>query len=695
MLLSLLVVTVLGVAWNLIRRRPSGGSLAAHQEGVTTRGELVARREEAPPERRWRLLRGLVWGWRAGQAVTRFVARHRVVLTPVLAGAAVWLSGWGAAAWTTAGYPWWVPLPVALLVTWLLGVWARRAEAVPVWLVSYPALVAAVWVWCAAAWPPPHQLSLGVGVALFAAAWWSHRDVRALIWWQIRVQYWLAWWPHALRAVGKPGVKIKRVTKEDPAGKETIWRGQCPPGVTVEQLHSMRDVVESAMRWPRGVIREFRPAPVRDSSQFDMVRKDVDAERLLPITDLPIEGLPRSIYDPFLVGVDESGTYVTVTLATRESGIRHVLAGGTTDEGKSTLLGDYLLQLFGCEDAVVVGLDRKGCIEIRNGAQRMARLAQGSEEGTILLEAIGAMIDASGSLIPPGQRVMTATPENPALVVVVDELARWMAMEEGNQRAVRAVETIVTSGRAAMVGLIAATNSPSIASVRKGEVRGSFDVLHIFHGTRAVWRNIIHESARFIDYTQLTGRGRHYLQDGRGTQPRLVRAFNNRASRVASVAAETADSAPALHALRVQAAGEAWATAPGRLPDELLPYLSEAQREEVFRLRALSPLPDGEPRQQPVVVPITGGGQRARRTAEGIAALTQALADAGDDGCSPEELVKGSGMSRPWVNRQLEALVGEGLVERVGRGRYRSAGVGTPALVAALVPAPARSNHGE
>ncbi|MER6830939.1 hypothetical protein ABT352_33435 [Streptosporangium sp. NPDC000563] len=679
LIVTLIVAAIVRLAWP--RPGQADDTAAAHfSPGTSPLGELTAYRKDNTGEvQRWgktrTTLRRARATWRVLRAVSRFLNRHRVVLTPILVGVVVLTAGsavytYQASVWITAA----ASIAAAALISWR----ATRADALPVWLFTYPALGAAAWITASAVWPP-HLLSLGIGNLIYAVTWWAHPVIRSIIVWQIRVQYWLAWWPHAMRGIHKPGVKVKKVTKMDPAGKHTVWRLQCPPGITVEQLNSLKPEIASAMHWPKGVIREIVHAPVRSSSQADMHRKDMDQSRILPVIDLPdIEQFPRSIYDPFLVGGAENSDVLTVRLATRDSGSRHVLLAGTTDEGKSTQLGDYLLQLFECDDVVLVGLDRKGCIEIRNGAHRMARIAQGAEEGTLLLEAIAAMADGAGVLIPAGHRVMQADKDNPAVVVVIDELARWISAEENNPRAVAAVETIITSGRAGLIGLIAATNSPSMLSLRKSEIRQAFDIIHLFHGSKAVWRNLIGEQIRHVDFTQLTGKGRHYLLDGRSSRPRLLRGYNNTARRVLNAATAAGPTAPTLHPLRAKAAGRTWETAPGLMPDDLLPFLSETQREEVFRVRAETPAEELRPEPaevghqvDPAIVAAASVNAKAARVAQAVARICPVIVEAGQAGFGPDELVKASGMSRSSVNRWLEALVAGDLVARFGHGRYR------------------------
>ncbi|MEV7011792.1 hypothetical protein [Streptosporangium sp. NPDC051022] len=676
LIVTLILAAVVRLAWPKSRH----GSEAAHfstpygelpAAGPRPSGQVVRWAKTRTTFRRARAT------WRALRSTARTLNRHRIALTPVAAGLAVLAAG---TVIYTQHIPVWAAGTAALLLAALVSWKASHAETLPVWLFSYPAIGGAAWITASAVWPP-HLLSLGVGTAIYAVVWWAHPAVRRTIAWQARLQYQLVWWPRAMRRIGRSGVKVKKVTKMDPAGQHSVWRLQCPPGVVVEDLQTSdaRAAIENAMRWPKGVIRSIEHASTRDRSLADMHRKDMESSRILPVVDLPTEGLPRSIYDPFLTSSGENGETVTVQLATRDGGGRHVLLAGTTEEGKSTQLGDYEIQLFGCEDVVVVGLDRKGCIEIRNGAHRMARVAQTSEEGTLLLESVAAMIDNSGPLIPAGQRVMHATRNNPALVVLVDELARWTADDERNHRARTAIETIVTSGRAAMVILIAATNSPSVASVGKGEIQKAFDVIHLYQGSKQVWRNLIGERIRAVDFTELTGRGRHYLLDGRASQPRLVRGFNNKASRVLQVAVETGPNAPALHALREKAGGQAWATAPGRVPDDLLPHLSETQRTEVFRVRAevpaeelQAPLGVEDGGVDPAIIAAASTNAKATRMAQAVARACPLMVGA-PAGFTPNDLVQESGMARATVNRWLATLTSGNtpLVERAEHGRYK------------------------
>jgi hypothetical protein len=175
----------------------------------------------------------------------------------------------------------------------------------------------------------------------------------------------------------------------------------------------------------------------------------------------------RSITRPVELGLSEDGQPVTITILRR-----NVLVGGTTGAGKSGILNIILGALVACGDVEVWGVDLKGGMELQPWAGCLGRpLATTPEEANQLFrDAVTKVNERAARMAAEGKRVWEPMPDDPALIVVVDEYAELP--EEAHDCA----DSIARRGRAVAVNLIAATQRPTQQTMGKHAVRSQMDV---------------------------------------------------------------------------------------------------------------------------------------------------------------------------------------------------------------------------
>jgi DNA segregation ATPase FtsK/SpoIIIE, S-DNA-T family len=159
------------------------------------------------------------------------------------------------------------------------------------------------------------------------------------------------------------------------------------------------------------------------------------------------------------VGIREDGRPLTLPLLGS-----HLLVAGETGAGKGSVLWSLIC---GIAPAVSSGLarlwviDPKGGMELTAGAPLFDRFAHGSlpEYVTLLEEAVAGMRSRAARLRGV-TRKLEPTPEEPLVVIVVDELASLTAYVEDpvlRRRAAAALSLLLSQGRAPGVCVVAAT----------------------------------------------------------------------------------------------------------------------------------------------------------------------------------------------------------------------------------------------
>lgn len=376
----------------------------------------------------------------------------------------------------------------------------------------------------------------------------------------------------------------------------------------------------------RGSVRVIPDLARADRFTLRVIEKDPHAT---PI-EWP-ETTNTSITQPADLGLSEDGLPVGILFLRR-----HALIGGTTGSGKSGVVNIILAALAACRDVVIWGVDLKGGMELQPWTSCIQRLATTPQQATELFrDAVTELNRRAAQMAETGKRSWDPTPNEPALVIVVDEYAEMPDEAHGY------ADSVARLGRAVAVGLIAATQRPSQDAMGKGAVRSQMDIRICLRVRERREVDLILGQGSFNagwHGHSLTQPGAFLISSPEHTVPERHRAYLLTDEQIARHAAQHAHGRPELSA----SGPDMPQTAPG------------------------SPQTAGYP-------PARGHYHDGPETA-----LWVALAGAGPDGISVGELLAVTGMARPTLYRHLQAHVRAGRVVQVTRGYWRATGPGTP-----------------
>ena len=200
------------------------------------------------------------------------------------------------------------------------------------------------------------------------------------------------------------------------------------------------------------------PAPGRPGYlRLSVGRQDrlIDVVKPLPV--------PKVVdLDAVAVGVTEDGEPWCLAV----SGGVHPLIAGCTGSGKGSVVWSLLRGLApGIRDGLVEvwALDPKGGMELAPGAALFSQFAYRPEEMVELLEEAAWTMVQRANRLRGITRVHTPTVEEPAILVVVDELAQLTSYEPDpklRRRAIQALSLLLSQGRGPAVTVVAAMQDP-------------------------------------------------------------------------------------------------------------------------------------------------------------------------------------------------------------------------------------------
>jgi DNA segregation ATPase FtsK/SpoIIIE, S-DNA-T family len=289
-----------------------------------------------------------------------------------------------------------------------------------------------------------------------------------------------------------------------------------------------------------------------------------------------------------------------------------------------------------CPDAALTGVDLKGGLELKPWAPVFAPgwLATTLSETEKLLGRLVAVMEGRIEELAGSDRLWSSTSDKPAVVLVIDE----QSLVKTSKDAIRLLEDLAIRGRALGITIIFATQYPTKESIGSAvlveqitvtvglRVRSpqSSRVLFGEHADRDGW------TPHQIDKR---AKGYLYLEAPGADTPRLARADYVSDTQVRRLVREYRDSRPTLEI-------------PARPAPE--PSRGEAH-EEANPLAELAP-----------IVPLRrdDGGETH--------VLAELLDQAGPEGVGVPELMERTGMSRPWVYKQLDRFG----ARQLDRGRW-------------------------
>jgi FtsK/SpoIIIE family len=265
-------------------------------------------------------------------------------------------------------------------------------------------------------------------------------------------------WASACRCAGLAtvGDRIPRIVQHQrvPAGDRLLVR--LPAGSSTAALAEAAEQVAVILD-----VREVRVGrdPDRASlARVTVVRRD-PLHAALPLSWPWIDADRCSLWRPVPVGVDEDGQWVTVCLPER-----NVLLGGEPGAGKSGAMA-LLLAAAALDSSVRLVLFDGKLVELACWAG-----VADQSVGPDLQEAVDVLAEVQReldrrllALLANRRRKITPTLGMPLLVVVVDELAFYVAGPDRKLSAEFAgrLRDLVARGRAAGVVVLAATQKPA------------------------------------------------------------------------------------------------------------------------------------------------------------------------------------------------------------------------------------------
>ncbi len=198
-----------------------------------------------------------------------------------------------------------------------------------------------------------------------------------------------------------------------------------------------------------------------------------------------------TIRDPVPVGIiPETGEPMTVTLFD-EIGAKAIGVHGATGSGKSTLLNDVRERVTAMRDAALVQLNGAHMGDELTWEPLAAATACGPAAGdedvrgkilAVLEWAQGLVTERSATLAETGHSVFQPTPEDPAIVLMVDEVDEVVASVPGSGAI---LEFLASKQRKSAVCLILATQRAAQKQTGGGMVRANLSQVVIGNTNRA------------------------------------------------------------------------------------------------------------------------------------------------------------------------------------------------------------------
>jgi DNA segregation ATPase FtsK/SpoIIIE, S-DNA-T family len=595
----------------------------------------------------------------------RLIWRYRSELAPFTVAFVVWTSG----GWLNSTHPGWA-WPVLVLAgvgAALVGAYARWeprvAARVPGWPKEPPgwltrpaervyvaSLVGAVGAWLAGAatWGPhTGWVTSAAWLLVFGGGipWWTHHRRRA----RVRVERTLEAWPELAQRVGLPmsGIQSAVINSYGWTARIVLSGGQ-----TAADAIAKIPAIESVLKTRPGSVRIEADPQRADHITMRVIETDPHANPL-PLPEGVASGAGmlrrRFITRPLELGLYEDAMPVSLRVA-----YRHILIGGVVGSGKSGVVNVFLAQLSACVDAVMVGIDLKGGMELRPWADTMAWLATTPDQSVRLLGALVTEVDRRAALAAgQGIRLWQPTVENPAVVIVIDEYA------ELPDEAKAYVDSIARRGRAVAVTLLVATQRPTQEAMGQGAVRSQMDVrISLRVRERRDADLILGQGMLAAGWTPhtLNGAGKFLISSPEHTIPKPARAY--------LVDDDTVKDIAGTNTSLVRKLPLDWKPA-NRTGDETRQYPGPVGQE----------LP---PNRRPIEAnneqsTVTDGKDDDARSREAAGRVWNALVSAPADGVTIADLITASGgMSRPWIYKQLSAHARAGKAVQVSRGRWRA-----------------------
>lgn len=542
-------------------------------------------------------------------------------------------------------------------------------------------------VWLSLAWQlGPYRPALVVPLAavapLFAVVWAVYRRLRRLptIDWPrahitracarelrsaIRLQFRAArqfgrmgkrWpWTSRLRQVNLPSSTLVGA-HWSPSGPARV-RLELGSGKTLDDVRLVVGALETEWRLRPG---SLRPKRVDDGLAHEVVLEfKTVAEMAPPPPMLVWPGKPpRTVREPVRLGEFSGRRRALLPLIDPKEGrlAPHCQVTGQTGWGKGGFVNCVLAETALMRDVEHWGIDAKGGVELGPWEALFRVLATDGDEAIALLErATAEMRRRWGVLRAAGRRAWVPTPDAPLIVLVVDE---WGVLPT---KAKDLLDVLLAQARATGIWFLLCTQRASAA--KTGGTGQTGDAKSQLGLTVSYWMLPGDEELSFGDGAKRAGwrtdlldrRGLAYIRwQGVYDQPDPMQTYWLDDATVAQTAALAAAS-------RGPRPLDAGVATEGDLSVRPLPPPAEP----------VATADPGRPALHLVAQP-------ARE--DPLSRLLGLLDAAPEEGVERAEFVRACGMSDSWVAKKLEGLRDAGVAVKVGRARWRRAGL--PSVVA-------------
>ena len=378
-----------------------------------------------------------------------------------------------------------------------------------------------------------------------------------------------------------------------------------------------------------------------------------------------------TIRDPVPVGIiPETGEPMTVTLFD-EIGAKAIGVHGATGSGKSTLLNDVRERVTAMTDAALVQLNGAHMGDELTWEPLAAATACGpaaSDEDVqdkilaVLEWAQGLVTERSATLAETGHSVFQPTPEDPAYVLMIDEVDEVVSSVPGSGPI---LEFLASKQRKSAVCLILATQRATQKQTGGGMVRANLSQVVIGNTNRATEsRHATGAEAEIPDISEYSRGRKGYFQVWDPQAKEITARGPDVPARGAAGRAgllQAHRGRPQGHQARPARRGARRARPPG----------ARSRRGSTGRQRDAGEAGGGQGAQRghacrarPGTVPA--GDRGAWRARRGRWRIWSGCWPAG--GCQPRKPGSPSGMSKSAAHRYLSAMRDAGLVELEGTG---------------------------
>jgi S-DNA-T family DNA segregation ATPase FtsK/SpoIIIE len=384
-------------------------------------------------------------------------------------------------------------------------------------------------------------------------------------------------WPDLLARIGHKGIKFAG-REETLAGYLVHLRLPSSGRVTYSGLAPATEQLEVAARLRHGSLRFERGTQAHEVI-LHVAERDVLAETV----PLPTTPGSLSITRPIPVGLFEDGQVCAVTL--REVA---TLIVGLRGSGKSNLLNVLLAQLARCPDVLIFAIDLKGgrmaapwiepWLAGRTPRPVVDWLATDREEAERMLRALERAIQARSRSGSGGEKI-TPSPEQPAVLLVCDEIAVILGVGTGGPRSsldgvtnatlARLATQLVMTGRSEAIDLIMATQRGTVTMLGSADLKSQCAVrIGLGVASEGDARLIIPDDTRIAtDLARLAHPGTGIVQQGKNGRVMPVKFYRIEHEMISEIAERYGRVRPGPDKVLEEALGEDYRTrwSPGRI----------------------------------------------------------------------------------------------------------------------------------